>query len=129
DGAIGAAPSQDEHFAFFGAAVQLLGRDIIGNFFYFLFADLYHQLMVLRIIAYVAGDVLLFETADAMFQAWRSGDGPWSYQLFIPEVGLEFLFAMSQFRLEFYFYGEQVFGLREFPGFGAVGDISVTEED
>ena len=54
-------------------------RDVIGNFINFFLSYFNHQLMILRIITYIACYVLFFQTTNPMFQAGRTWDSPWSY--------------------------------------------------
>ena len=79
DGTMSGAPGDDEQ-----VAVGIAGRDDIGNVLRDGFdlgrANTNHFFVVQRLVVDVAGDVLLFEAADAMFKAGSAGNGPGARQ-------------------------------------------------
>src|SRR5581483_7756948 len=104
DGPIGASPAQHEQIAFGRTAVELLWRNMICYPRYFFFPDLDHELVILGIVADVTGDILFFQTADAVFKTGSPGYRPGPHQLFIPQIRLKFLFPVSELRLKMDLY-------------------------
>ena len=51
-------------------------RNILRDALYFFGARANHVLVIQWFVVDVAGDVLLFDAADAMFEAWSAGNGP-----------------------------------------------------
>src|SRR5882757_4263674 len=79
DGSVCAAPAQYQQVSFVRTAIQFLQGYIVSDLLYFFFADLHHQLMILRIIAYISRDILFFQPADTVLQSRSAGDGPGAY--------------------------------------------------
>ena len=100
DGAVGGAPGDDEQIA-----VGIAGRNSVGNVlddgFDLGSAQANHFFVVQRFVVHVAGDVLLFQAADAMFEAGRAGNGPGTRQgLRIALVGQEAFGIGDEFHRE-----------------------------
>src|SRR5258708_1714705 len=82
--------------------------------------------MVLRIVADVAGDVLLLEPADTVLEAGSPRDRPGPRQrLGIALIGLEAFRPGPEADLEL----RQLLGLRDLPGLGAVSQVAVRQEE
>ena len=128
DGPVGTAPAQHQHAAGFGAAVEGLLRNVFGDLVHLGLAGLYHVLVVVGIVAHVSGTILLFESADAVLQSGRAGYRPGAYEFFITLVGPVFFFAFGKSFFERNLDIGQVARLRETPGLGAVGNITVAQE-
>ena len=73
--AVRAAPAEHEQCAFL-LADDLQVRDVVGDALDLLGAEAHHAVVVLGVVAHVAGDVGLLEAADAVLEAGRAGDGP-----------------------------------------------------
>src|SRR6476469_6089134 len=57
--------------------------DVVRGSINFFLPQLHHQVVILRIIVNVAGDVLFLDTADAMFEARRAGQSIWASECFL----------------------------------------------
>ncbi len=80
-GPLRGTPGDDEQIAgriAFGNDFRNILRDA-GDFFG---ADADHVLVVERLVIDVAGDVLLFDAADAVFEAGSAGNGPGASERF-----------------------------------------------
>ncbi len=87
-----------------------------------------HVLVILRVVADVAGDVLLFQSADAVHQARRARNGPGPGQPLVAGVGLERMSIGRRAGMLDRNERQFVDG-RNLPGLGAVGDVAVAEQD
>ncbi len=83
--------------------------------------------MVLGVVADVAGDVLLFQAADAVHQPRRAGNRPGPGQPLVARVGLERRVA-ARARGMLDRVERQILGLGNLPGLGAVGDVAVGQQ-
>src|SRR5712691_3849837 len=89
DRTIRTAPAEDERLRAV-RVVDLELRDVLRDAGDLLRAQPHHQVMVVRVVADVAGDVLLLEPADAVLKARRAGDRPWARKrLLVAAVRLE----------------------------------------
>jgi hypothetical protein len=89
DRTVGAAPTDHEQIGVIRSQ-YLDGRDLVRDASDLLGAELDHPLVVLRVVGNVARDVLLGETADAVFELGRSGKRPGARQrLRIASIRLE----------------------------------------
>ena len=70
--AVGAAPAHDQQVAAC-RAVDFLRRKFVGDVRHFRGPRVDHVLMVVRIVVHIAGDILLFQAADAVFEAGVPG--------------------------------------------------------
>ena len=70
-------------------AVELLRRNVVGDVGHLLGPRVDHVLVVGRIVADVAGDVLLLEAADAVLEAGRAGKRPGPGEPLVALVGQE----------------------------------------
>jgi hypothetical protein len=75
DRAVGRAPTQDEQVAAVGPE-DVEGRDVVGDPGDLRLAEELHPVVVVRVVAHVAGDVGLLETADPVLQAGRARNRP-----------------------------------------------------
>src|SRR5207237_9583379 len=85
----GAAPADDEQFAFRRSVDRQLG-DLNGDVGDLLRARPDHVFVVLRVVADISCDVFLLQPADAMFEAGRAGTGPRTDQptvAFVRQIG------------------------------------------
>ena len=64
-GAVGAAPAEHQQIAA-RRAIQLLRRDVLGNVRHLCGARVHHVLVIGRVVADIARDVLLLQAADAV---------------------------------------------------------------
>src|ERR1700679_3037345 len=99
-GAIRGAPAQYQQVSCCRTAVEALWRDMICDAGHFFFTDLYHQLVVLRIVTDIAGNIFFFQAPNTVFEPGSARYRPGSHQFLVPEVGLELFFVDSQFGLE-----------------------------
>ena len=77
DGAVGGAPAEDQQVARGRARRPRASRDVVGDAARSsACAQQLHPVVVVRVVADVAGDVGLLEAADAVLEAGRAGDGP-----------------------------------------------------
>src|SRR5436309_15604700 len=81
-GTVRSTPANDEEITFFDS-LHCGGRDVVCDAVDFRLAHFYHELMVLRIVAHVAGDMLLLKSADAVFETRCAGDCPGSRKRFL----------------------------------------------
>src|SRR5258708_22927731 len=86
DGSISTTPAQYQEVALVRTAIQLLQRDIVGDLIYFLLADLYHQLVILRIVAYIPRDILFFHPPDPMLQSRTAVNGPCADEFLFAQI-------------------------------------------
>ena len=75
DRAVGRAPGDDQQIAVGIARGNHIGN-VLRDGFDFGRAQAHHFFVVQRFVVHVAGDVLLFQAADAMLKAGRAGNGP-----------------------------------------------------
>ena len=75
DRAVGRAPAEDQQVAAVGPE-DLERRDVVGDPGDLRLAQELHPVVVVRVVADVAGDVGLLEAADPVLEAGRAGDGP-----------------------------------------------------
>ena len=123
DRAKGRTPSEHQDLAV-GIAVYLEWRNIRDRAIDLLLTQFDHQVMVLRIVIDVAGDVLLFDATDAVLKSGRAGQRPGTRQsLFVARVRHEVL----RIGCELHFDAWQLLDCRHRPGFGAVGEIAVRQ--
>ena len=87
-GAVGAAPARDQQLAL-GRAIDGLRGNVQGDVGHLLGPQIDHVLVVRRLVIDVAGDVLLFQAADAVHQARRAGNRPRAGQALVAGVGME----------------------------------------
>src|SRR2546426_10973960 len=91
DRAVRAAPAEDERLRAV-RVVDLELRDVLRDPGDLLRAQPHHQVMVVRVVADVAGDVLLLQPADAVLKAGRPRNSPGPRErLLVAMVGLEVL--------------------------------------
>src|SRR5438132_3344935 len=89
DSAVSRAPRDNKQIAV-GIASGNDVRDILDDGFDFCGANANHVFVVQRFIVDVAGDVLFFEPADAVFEAGRARNGPWTREsVRIATIGLK----------------------------------------
>ena len=88
----------------------------------------HHLVVVLGVVAYVADPVLVLQPAQPGLQPRRPGNGPGPVQgERITSVGLEHFAVVGGLR-ETGVDGLQIGDLRDQPGFGAVGQVSIAEQ-
>ena len=75
DGAVGRAPGDDQQIAI-GVARRNHVGNVLNDGFDLGRAHANHFFVVQRLVVHVAGDVLLFQAADAVLEARRAGNGP-----------------------------------------------------
>src|SRR6476646_8061878 len=75
DRAVGGAPGDDQQIAV-GIAFGNDVWNVLRDGFDFGGADANHFFVIERFVIDVTGDVLLFEAADAVFEAGSAGNGP-----------------------------------------------------
>ena len=102
------APAQDKEFAFCRPVIKFLFGYIFSDLIDLLLTDLHHQLVIFRIVTYIACDIFFFQAADAVFQTNSTGHCPWSNQFFITEIGLQFFLPIIQFSFELNVYRRQL---------------------
>src|SRR5690348_1597135 len=123
--AVGGAPGHDEQIAL-GISGRLNGRNILRNGFHFRGADANHFFVIQRLIIDVAGDVLLFEAADAMLEAGCAGNGPGTRErLRITAIRSE----VQRVRGELHGNIGNLVDVGNAPGLRAVGQVAVREKD
>src|SRR5207245_5391317 len=76
DRAVGAAPADDEEVAG-GWTVDRGRRNLLGDAPHFLGARAHHVVVIFRVIRDVPCDVLLLDSAYAVFETRRSRPHPW----------------------------------------------------
>ncbi len=123
DGAVGRPPAEDQQLAR-GRTEGLEGRNVAGNAGDLLLAQQLHAVVVVRVVADVAGHVGLLESADAMLEPRRAG--------YCPRPGKRL--RVARIRLERRRIGVpgdgdvgQVGGFRYAPRLGAVGQEGVRQ--
>src|SRR5579864_17488 len=94
------------------------GRDLRG-------ADAHHFFVVQRLIVDVAGDILLFEAADAVLEPRRARHGPGTRQRLRIALVRQVAICRIGFRGEVYGERRYVRSVGNVPGFRAVGEIAV----
>ncbi len=128
DDAEGRAPSQHEQLAF-GIAVDFDRIDVVGDVGDLPGPGVDHQLMVVRVVGDVAGDVLLLEPADAVLEARRAGNRPAAgerlritqiWQILVAGVRLGDLWLADVGKLRH---------VGKVPGLGSGGDRVVRQHD
>ena len=126
DRAVRGAPAEDQQVA----AVRpedLERRDVVGDPGDLRLAQQLHPVVVVRVVADVAGDVGLLEAADAVLQAGRARDGP------LPGEGLRVaLVRVERPRCSVQFVDgdvRQVVDVRDLPRLGAGGEERVGQVD
>ena len=125
DGTVGGTPGDDQKIAG-GIAFRNYFGNILGDAGNFFGSGADHVFVIQRLVVDVAGDVLLFDAADAMFEAGGTGDGPGAREsIGIPLVRLE---ADGIGFVRHWKFG-QVFDVRNFPGFSAVGEVAVRKNN
>ena len=82
-------------------AVDLLRRNIVGNTGDLPGPQIDHVLVVGRIVADAAGDVLLFQPANAVHQAGRAGHRPGAGKRLVACVRMEFVPVGSRARARY----------------------------
>ncbi len=75
DGPVGRAPAEDQQVALLRPE-DLERRDVVGDARDLGRAQGLHPVVVVRVVADVAGDVGLLQPADPVLEAGRAGDGP-----------------------------------------------------
>ena len=133
DRAPGRTPAEDEEVGVVGP-VDGDGRDVVGDPRHLGGADVDHVLVVVGVVAHVAGAVLLLDATDAVHQVGRAGQRPRAGQrVGIAEVGPEDLLARGQRVVGRRGEGGgdvgQVGDIGEQPGLGAVGQVAVGQDD
>src|SRR5579862_8777369 len=125
DGTVRGAPGDDEQVAI-GIALGDDVGNVLSDGLDFRGADANHLFVIERFVVDVAGDVLFFQAADAVFEARRAGDGPGAREGFrIAAIGLEVHRVGGERHLE---VGNRI-KVRDFPGFSAVGEVAVGKND
>src|SRR6266478_3701757 len=125
DGAVRGAPRYDQQIAF-GIAYGNNIRNVLDDGFDFCGANANHVFVVQRFVIDVASDVLLFQTADAVFEAGSSWNGPRARQrVRIASVGFEVHGVRRKFHFE---VGDGV-EIGNAPGFSSVCQITVRKNN
>ena len=115
------APGNDEEITFGVAGGNNVGNILrdAGNF---CGTNAHHVFVIQRLVVDVAGDVLFFESADAVLESAGAGDSPRAREgLGIALVGQKSFHGFREFNFEignFVQLGNQ-------PGFGAVSEIAI----
>src|SRR5262245_39991067 len=127
DGAIGASPADHQQIAL-GVARDLKLRYFVGDVGDFLSPRLDHVLVVERIVTDVAGNIFLFQPADAMLQSRGAGYGPFPDQPRIAAKRQEMRLSIAvtvglAWVLDFDFL--ELIGIGDEPRFCAVGEIAI----
>ena len=125
DRTVGAAPADDQQVAFLIAFDQGRG-DVVGDAVHLGLPHPDHEFVILRIVADISGDVFFLQTADPVFQPRRSGNRPGAGERpFVPHIRLKTFGVCPEFRRDI----GQGTDRRNHPGLGAVGKVSVGEDD
>ena len=123
---IGPTPTQDQQLALFWT-LDLLQWNIVGNTGELVFPDLGHMLVIQRVVADVAGDVLLLQPADAVHESWGPWSGPGANESFVPLVRHERLAIVAGSRVLDLHLG-QVGRSRDSPRLTSVGEVRIGEQ-
>src|SRR5215510_15795394 len=86
DRAVSRPPAQNQDLAF-GRAEYLDGRDVLLHALNLFGAQADHEVVIIGFVVDITRNVLLLDSADAMFESWRAGDRPRARQsLLITQV-------------------------------------------
>src|SRR5262249_21277269 len=86
DRAVSRPPAQNQDFAS-GRAEHLDGRDVLLHALNLFSSQADHEVVIIRFVVDVTRNVLLLDSADAMFESWCTGDRPRARQsLLITQV-------------------------------------------
>ena len=127
DRAISTTPADNQQIAGVGSVDRLL-RDVAGNAGDLGGTQVDHPLVVFRVVAHVASDILLLQAADAVFQAGRAGNGPGAGQFLVAQIGQESVtFGIAHGRVVD-LDPRQGLGVRNQPWLSAAGQVSIGQE-
>ena len=124
NGTVRRAPGDNQQIAF-----RIAGGNDVGNVLHdgrnFCGADAHHVLVIQRLVVDVAGDVLLFEAADAMLEARCAGNGPGPRKSLRIALVRQISRSDSCFGRKFHGEVRNFINVRNLPGLGAVGKVAV----
>ena len=91
---------------------------------------MHHLVVVVRVVADVAGEMVFLQAADAVLQPGRAGLRPFARERFgvasvRHEVRVLVVHAVGKVRLD----GRHRVEIRDAPRFGTVGEVAVGEHD
>ena len=128
DRAVARAPAQDQELGVPVGVVDIDGWNIVGDLRHLGRPQVGHPLVVLGVVGDVAGDVLLLQATDPMFQARRTGNGPWTGQILVSQVTHEPIVVVD-LRGEMRIDRRQRRKIRQAPRLGRVPEEGVREDD
>ena len=125
DGSMRGAPGDDQQIAVGISRGHDVGN-ILGDGFNFCSANANHVFVIERFVVDVAGDVLFFQTADAVFEPRRSGNGPGAREsIGIAAVGFE----VDRIGRKLHFEIRNGFEIGNAPWLGSVCKIAIRQDD
>ncbi len=125
DCTICAPPSEDQQIASLLIPKDLEVGDTVRDASNFVSTEPDHRLVILRIVADLACDVLLLQSTDSMLQTWCPWNCPRPRELFIAIVWVIGLGISS----EVYRDVRKICWIGNLPGLGTVGEIAVRENE
>ena len=118
------APADDQDVAV-GVEVRLGGIESVGDAPHLLGARAHHLLVVLRVVADVAGESVLLQSADPVLEAGRSRNGPRPRELLVALVREESRRVGGDVRIDL----RKAVHVGKQPRFAAIRQRTVGEED